>query len=54
MEKLVYRLSVQTAQNGFQVYLNDYMEGATVRPVPYVFETMENLLKFVEQQLEKK
>ena len=52
MNDTISQLSVEKVQNGFQVYLNDYKHTGTARPVPYVFETMENLLEFVKQKLE--
>jgi hypothetical protein len=45
------RLTIQPVQNGFLVYINDYNAPGTARPVPYVFETMENLLKFIDKEL---
>lgn len=54
MEELVNRLTIEKVMNGFEVYLQDYRHNGAARPTPYVFETMENLLKFVEQQLNKK
>jgi hypothetical protein len=43
------RITITPAQNGYLVYINDYNAPGTARPVPYVFETMENLLKFIEK-----
>jgi hypothetical protein len=54
MEELVNQLTVEKAMNGFQVFLKDYKHNGTARPVPYVFETMETLLKFIEYQFNKK
>ena len=54
MNELTNQLSIEKAKNGFQVYLNDYRHNGTARPVPYVFETMDNLLEFIKEQLEKK
>jgi len=53
MGKLIDQLTIETAMNGYQVRLKDYHLNGTVRPVPYVFETMETLLKFIETQLKE-
>jgi hypothetical protein len=47
MEEIVNRLTVEKVMNGFEVYLQDYRHNGAARPTPYVFETMENLLKFI-------
>ena len=54
-EEITSRLTIEPAQNGFLVYINDlqYMTGLSVRSIPCVFESMESLLKFVETQLNK-
>lgn len=52
-ENLAYRLVVETAENGFLVYKNQDFAQGTARPRPYVFESMETLLKFIEQQFNK-
>lgn len=49
MDEETFRLVIEPAQNGFLVYKNQDFSQGTVRPTPYVFETMERLLKFVEQ-----
>jgi hypothetical protein len=50
MEQKVNRLVIEPAVNGWLVYVNqDYALG-TIRPLPYVFETMENLLEFIKYQ----
>lgn len=55
MEDTIDQLTIEKVKNGFQVYLRDYRYVAeSVRPIPYVFESMEILLKFVETQLNKK
>ncbi len=54
MEELVNQLTVEKPMNVFQVFLKDYKHNGTSRPVPYVFETMETLLKFIEYQFNKK
>jgi hypothetical protein len=53
MGKLIDQLTIETAMNGYQVRLKDYHLNGTVRPVPYVFETMETLLKFIQTKLEE-
>lgn len=53
IQPITERLTIQPVQNGFAVYLNDHYAQGTARPVPYVFETMENLLKFVEQKFKE-
>jgi hypothetical protein len=53
MGKLVDQLTIETAMNGYQVRLKDYILNGTARPVPYVFETMESLLKFIQTKLEE-
>jgi len=45
------RITIQPAKNGFLVFLNDDFSQGTARPVPHVFETMENLLKFIDKEL---
>lgn len=54
MTERIDQLTIEKAMNGFQVRLKDYQFNGTARPVPYVFETMETLLKFIETQLNKK
>lgn len=53
MEKETFRLVIETAQNGFLVYVNQDFSTGTIRPKPYAFESMENLLKFVEKKFTK-
>lgn len=53
MEELITQLTIEKAMNGYQVRLKDYHITGTVRPVPYVFETMETLLKFIQTKLEE-
>jgi hypothetical protein len=50
MTESVNQLIVERAANGFQVYLNDHRQVGTVRPLPYVFESMENLLEFIKNK----
>lgn len=49
------QLTIERAQNGYQVYLNEYRNTAVAqaRSLPYVFETMDNLLDFVAKQFNK-
>lgn len=47
------RLVIEVAQNGFLVYINQDLSAGTVRPIPYVFESMQTLQKFVEENFEK-
>ena len=51
MKEVTSRITIEPAQNGFLVYANDYVSGMSVRPIPYVFETMENLLEFIKNNL---
>lgn len=51
MKEIIERLTIVKAQNGFQVYLNDYNNGSTARYIPYVFETMEHLLEFISRKI---
>jgi hypothetical protein len=50
MEQKVNRLVIEPAVNGWLVYLNQDFTQGTLRPLPYVFETMENLLEFIKNQ----
>lgn len=47
MRERINQIVVEKVNNGFQVFLEDHKYPATARPVPYVFETMENLLDFI-------
>lgn len=49
MRERTYQMTVEKVSNGFQVFLEDHKYPATIRPVPYVFETMENLLDFISK-----
>lgn len=51
LKPMTSRITIQPAQNGFLVFLNDDFSQGTARPVPHVFETMENLLKFIDKEL---
>lgn len=50
MEQKVNGLLIKPAVNGWLVYLNQDFSQGTIQPVPYVFETMENLLEFIKTQ----
>ena len=52
MGKVIDQLTIETAMNGYQVRLRDHHLNG-VRPMPYVFETMEALLKFIQIKLEE-
>lgn len=54
MEQYTHRLVIECAQNGFLVYVNQDLSAGTVRPLPYVFETMENLQKFIDDRFSEK
>ena len=47
----VVKITIEKARNGYQVYLREWNYNGQVTPIPYVFETMENLLKFIEDKL---
>ena len=49
MNQFTHRLVIETAENGFLVYVNQDFSQGTIRPRPYVFESMENLLNFVSE-----
>jgi hypothetical protein len=49
MKQFTHRLVIETAENGFLVYVNQDFSAGTIRPLPYVFESMENLLNFVSE-----
>ena len=49
MEELTNRLVIETAKNGFLVYVNQDFTTGTIRPKPYVFESMQSLLEFVNK-----
>lgn len=50
MEQKVNTLLIKPALNGWLVYLNQDFSQERIIPVPYVFETMENLLEFIKTQ----
>jgi hypothetical protein len=53
MEELVNQITIEKAMNGYEVRLKDYMASGAIRPVPYVFETMESLLLFIKTKLKE-
>lgn len=53
LKPITERITITPVQNGFLVYINDYNTQGTVRPVPFVFETMDNLLEFVKLKFEE-
>lgn len=52
MKQETFKLTIISAQNGYLVYVNEDTSNGALRPVPYVFETMETLLKFVRSNFE--
>jgi len=53
MRQLPFRLVIETAENGFLVYINQDFSSGTMRPKPYVFDSMEKLLVFVNEAFPK-
>ena len=51
MDEFIGRVTIEPAKNGFLVYVNDHMTALSIRSIPYVFETMENLLEFIKNNL---
>jgi hypothetical protein len=49
MKEITTRFTIELAKNGFLVFINDYSGQGTVKPTPYVFETMQNLQEFLKQ-----
>jgi hypothetical protein len=49
----VYNLSVETAKNGYIVNVNtNYIDlSGKAKPVTFVFETMDNLINFIKENL---
>lgn len=47
-------LLIEPAKNGFLVYVNYYFSQTSCKPTPYVFETMESLLNFVQNEMSTK
>lgn len=54
MDKETHRLVIETAENGFLVYVNQDFSQGTIRPKPYVFESMETLQRFIKARLDLK
>jgi hypothetical protein len=54
MEQFTHRLVIETAENGFLVYVNQDFSQGTIRPRPYVFESMKTLLEFVDNRFSEK
>ena len=52
MKEITSKLTIEPAQNGFLVYVNDLQTGMSVRSVPYVFESMLSLLQFIKNNLD--
>jgi hypothetical protein len=48
LRPITSRFTIEKAKNGFLVYINENHSLGNSRPIPYVFEYMENLLEFVE------
>ena len=51
IEEFIGRVTIEPAKNGFLVYVNDHMTALSIRSIPYVFESMENLLEFIKNNL---
>ena len=49
----IYNLSIETAKNGYIVNVNtNYIDlSGKAKPVPFVFETMDNLINFIKENL---
>ena len=54
MTKKQSTLLIETAKNGFVVYVNYDFSPSTVKPTPYVFETMASFLNFVKRKMSSK
>lgn len=52
-KKRFQNLKIETMANGYLVYPNENIVSLnnTIREIPYVFETKENLFKFIEENL---
>jgi hypothetical protein len=50
-KKQFQNLKIEVMSNGYLVHPNDNLISlsGTVREIPYVFETQENLFKFIEE-----
>ena len=53
LERITNRITIEPAQNGFMLRINEDLSSAVMRPVPYVFENIENLLDFVKYKFNK-
>lgn len=53
MNKQTYKITIEIAQNGFLIYLNDEFNINVCRKAPYVFETMESMQAFIKNELTK-
>ena len=51
MESKKNELLIKPAKNGFLVYVDYEFSSTSLKPIPYVFETMESLLNFVENNI---
>lgn len=49
-----HRLVIETAENGFLVYVNQDFSQGTIRPRPYVFQTIESLFNFIKDNFSEK
>jgi hypothetical protein len=52
-ERITNRVTIETAQNGYMIRLDEDFSSAVVRPVPYVFETIDNMLDFIKEKFDK-
>lgn len=53
MKESIARVTIEPAQNGYMVYINDFPTGLSIKNVPYVFETMNNLFEFIKTKLKE-
>jgi len=53
MKEITNRIIIETAQNGFLVYINGDFTPGTLRKAPFVFETIESMQKFIKDELTK-
>ena len=51
MDSKKNELLIKPAKNGFLVYVDYEFINTSAKPTPYVFETMESLLNFVENNI---
>jgi hypothetical protein len=52
-ERITNRITIEPAQNGFMIRLNEDFSSGVIRPVPYVFETIDNMLDFIKEKFDK-